>query len=84
MMTDDPYLLERLRRALTEDERVGETTLRVAIAAGRLHLSGSVGSEERRRAAEALMREMAPEFPVVNELEVLAVGGPSTERVEHP
>jgi osmotically-inducible protein OsmY len=79
--SEDPYFLEHLRRALAEDERVGEATLRVVLAGGRIRISGTVGSEERRQAAETVVREIAPGFPVANEVTVLVVGGPAVETV---
>lgn len=69
----DSYLAEHLRKALAEDGRVGEPAIRVTIAAGRVWLTGTVGSGERRAAAEALVRELAGEMHVRNDLTVLEV-----------
>lgn len=78
----DPYLLEHLRRAIAEDSRVGEPTVRVFAAAGRIWLEGTVGSEERRRATQALVAELAPGIEIKNELQVIVLHGPSVESVE--
>lgn len=78
----DPYLLERIRRAITEDPRVGEPAVRVLGAAGRIWLEGTVTSEERRRAAAEVVAELAPEVEVRNQLEVIVLTGPSEERLE--
>lgn len=78
----NPYLLENLRRAIAEDPRSGESAVRVFAAAGRIWLEGSVGSEERRRGAEEVVREFAPGIEVKNELQVIVVGGPSVESVD--
>lgn len=79
---NDPYLHEHVRRALVEDERVGETTIRVTHAGGRIFLTGYVTNEERRKAAEAVAREIVGStIEVKNDLEILEVGGPSVESI---
>ncbi len=78
----DPYLLEHLRRAITEDPRVGEPSLRVFAAAGRIWLEGTVSSQSRRKAVEDLVNELAPGIEVKNELIVLTIGPPSVESVD--
>ena len=77
----DPYLLERLRRTLAEDPRVGEPTIRVFAAAGRIWLEGVVASEDRKRAASDVAQEVAPDVEIRNELEVMVLSGPSVESV---
>lgn len=83
-MTDlsNPYLIEHVRCAMAEDPRVGEPAVRVFAIAGRIWLEGAVTSEERRRAAETVVREIAPGVEVKNELQVIVVSGPSVESVE--
>lgn len=78
----DPYLLEHLRRAIAEDPRVGEPAVRVFSAAGRIWLEGAVASEGRKRATQDLVAELAPGIEIKNELQVIAIGGPSVESVE--
>ena len=75
----DPYLLEHLRKALCEDDRVGETNIRMSSAGGRIWLTGQVGSVERLRAAESVAHEIAPGIPIKNDLTVLVVTGPTVE-----
>lgn len=77
----DPYLQEKLRKALAEDARVGETNIRVAHAGGCLWISGSVASEERRVAALLVAREIAGDIEIRNDIEVLQVSGPTTESI---
>lgn len=79
--TRDPYLLEKLRRAIAEDPRVGEPAVRVFGAGGRIWLEGTVLSEERKQAAEELVHEIVPGVEVKNELDVITIGGPTTESV---
>ena len=78
----DPYFLEHLRRAIAEDPRVGEPAVRVFSAAGRIWLEGFVGSEERRKATEDLVAEMAPGIAIKNELQVIVLTAPSVESVD--
>lgn len=77
----DPYLLERIRRAIYADPRVGEPAIRVFAAGGKLWLEGSVASNERRLAAQVVVEELAPGIQVRNEIDVLAVSGPTEERI---
>ena len=77
----DAYLLERIRRAMYSDPRVGEPAIRVFAAGGKLWLEGSVASDERRVAAQRLVEEIAPGVEVRNEIDVLAVSGPTEERI---
>ena len=78
----DPYLLEHLRKALSEDPRCGESNIRVTHAGGRIWLSGHVGSHERRLAAQLVAREIAHGIEIRNDLEILEVSGPTVERIE--
>ena len=79
--TRDPYLLEKLRRAIAEDPRVGEPAVRVFGAGGRIWLEGTVQSEQRKQAAQEVVAEICPGVEVKNELEVIAIGGPAVESV---
>ncbi len=76
---DDPYLAVHIRRAIAEDPRVCEPDVRVKIAGGAVWLDGQVMSEERRQAAELIVREMCPKAQIHNELSILSVTGPSVE-----
>jgi osmotically-inducible protein OsmY len=64
------YLIGRIHKALAIDHRTGELELDVRLAAGRIFLTGSVATPERRAAVEQVVRETAPEHAVVNELTV--------------
>ena len=66
-----PYLVARIQRCLAEDGRTNLLDIQVKVRGGKLFLLGKVESEERRRAAEEVAREMAPpRTPLVNELSV--------------
>ena len=82
-MTDSShiYLLEHLRQAMAEDDRVSEPNIRVTIAGGRVWLNGQVGSDERRKSAEVVAREIASKegMEVRNDITVMTVTGPTVE-----
>jgi osmotically-inducible protein OsmY len=70
-VSDQPeYLVARIHKALATDPRTGELELDISIAGGRVFLSGSVATDERCRAVEEVVREVAPDLEVQNELSV--------------
>jgi osmotically-inducible protein OsmY len=70
---DEPihYLIQRVREALAHDPRVGELELGVNVRAGKLYLTGTVHTDERRTAAAEVARRVAPDLEVHNQLQVL-------------
>ena len=66
----DDYEVQHLREALATDPRVGELELEVRAVAGKLFISGTVPTEERRRAIDVVAREVVPEVTVCNETAV--------------
>jgi hypothetical protein len=66
----DDYEVQHLREALVADPRVGELELEVRAVAGKLFISGTVPTEERRRAIDEVAREVVPEVTVCNETAV--------------
>jgi osmotically-inducible protein OsmY len=79
----DVYVMEHARAALAKDPRVAELELDVTVAADTVFVSGTVGSEERRRAVTEVLRELLPEREVVNQTSVLSVDTtPAAERIE--
>ena len=75
---DEPteYLLGRIEQALATDDRTGELELDVRIAAGRIFLTGTVATVERRDAVQAVVGDVAPDFEIVNELSLIPEAGP--------
>jgi osmotically-inducible protein OsmY len=83
--TDEPdqYLIERVREALAEDPRVGELYVQVSVAAGKVFLSGTVATEERKAAMSELVRELLPDHEVHNLATVSSLTEPlETEQIE--
>jgi osmotically-inducible protein OsmY len=80
-VTDDApeYLIGRIHQALATDDRTGELELDVRLAGGRIFLTGTVATAERRGAVEEVVREVAPDVEVVNELAVAGDAPPGDE-----
>jgi osmotically-inducible protein OsmY len=66
----DRYLVARVRERLTQDPRVNDPELEVAIAAGKVVVSGSIPTEERRAAVLRVVTELLPDHEVVNQTTV--------------
>ena len=78
----DQYVAARVHQALTEDDRVHEQGIDVAVVGDALVLSGTVPSDERREAVELVAREVAPGFTVRNAVAVADLSEPETmERI---
>lgn len=70
-MSQEPpkYLEARVREALAMDDRTNNLDVQVTIAANKIFLIGQVETDDRRRAAEEVVRDVAPEdMEIVNEL----------------
>ena len=71
-MEDEPkqYVIERVHRALAEDPRVSALDVDVALAGGRVFLTGDVPTQERKDAISAVVAEVLPDHQVCNETRV--------------
>jgi len=79
-MSDDPtYVAARVHEAVATDERTGAQDVQAVVVAGRVVLSGTCATEERRLAITEVAREAAGGLEVVNEVEVLAAAVPGTQ-----
>jgi hypothetical protein len=73
----EPYLAEHVKDALANDPLLSELHVDVTITSGKVFLTGTVGSEERRQSLTAVVGELLPDLEVVNHTTVEApVGGP--------
>ena len=64
-----PYMVGHIINALATDERTHLLDVKVTITNDRVYLLGAVASEERRSAAEAVVREHVPgHMAIVNGL----------------
>lgn len=75
------YKEEEIKHALTTDERVNEPQLAVRIVAGRVIVSGSLPTEERRRAVVDVVSEHCPGWTVENQTTVARFGPTTQEEV---
>jgi osmotically-inducible protein OsmY len=71
----EKYLVQRVRDALAGDPRVGELHVDVSIRGGRVFLTGSVPSAERRDAIADLVSDVLPDHEVHNHVTVEAISG---------
>lgn len=82
MSADAPeYVVGRIQQALATDARTGELELDVRVAGGRIYLTGTVATLERRAACEEVVREVAGGYEVMNELSVMDEPGSGREEV---
>lgn len=73
---EDVYVCERVRAGLARDPRVADLALEVQVAGGRLHLIGTVATEERHRAAVEVAAAVA-DLDVVDAVTVASIDGPT-------
>ncbi|HEX2030127.1 MAG TPA: BON domain-containing protein [Actinomycetota bacterium] len=62
------YLIARIHEALSRDPRVGELELEVSVTGGTVLVSGTVASDEQRRAVSEVVEELLPGHRVANEV----------------
>ena len=79
----DDYLVQHVREALALDPRVGELELGVDVRGAKLFVTGSVQTEERRRAVGEVASEVAPDLELHNQVRVAEppAGDPDVEVV---
>jgi osmotically-inducible protein OsmY len=82
-MPDEPdvYRAQHIRDALYKDPRVGEMDLDVTLSAGRAFVTGQVMTEQRRDVVPEVVRGVAPDLTVVNEVTVVPTEEPEGREV---
>jgi osmotically-inducible protein OsmY len=83
MNSDYQYLVGKLQHALAIDQRVNMLDVKVTVRGGKIHLTGEVATEERRRAVAEVVAELLPGAEVRNELTVLEVNYPPQPEIIH-
>lgn len=73
------YVVAKLQQALAADDRVCMLDIKVTVTHGKVHLTGTVPTEERRVAIDTVLSELLPGVPVKNEIAVLEL----SERSDH-
>jgi osmotically-inducible protein OsmY len=67
---ESDYLLARVREALSTDDRTNELGIEVTVAGGKVHLSGTVPTAQRRDAIGVVAAEVLGDQPVINDVTV--------------
>ena len=79
----DPYLAERIRTAIAQDDRVNELGIAVAIVGDRVFVTGTVLTAERRDGIASVIAEQVPALELHNDVAVQQVGShPTPETIE--
>lgn len=78
MSTEPTYVAAHVHEAVATDTRTGAQDVQAAIVAGRVVLTGTCATQERKEAITVVAREAADGMEIVNEVEVLAPAAPST------
>jgi hypothetical protein len=76
------YVVGHVEDALARDPRVNEQGLHVAVAAGRVFVTGTVSTQQRREAIASVVAELLPEHELRNEVTV-ASDYPEPAEMEH-
>jgi len=75
---EDRYVEARVREALATDARTNELGIDVVVAGGKVHLSGTTTTPERKEAISVVAREVLGDRAVVNEVTVPELFEPVT------
>jgi hypothetical protein len=76
------YLVAHIREALAQDGRTAQQDLKVVVSGNQVVVKGDCASSDRKRAIEEVVRVVAPEHEVANQVRVSPVTGPEiTEEI---
>ena len=64
------YVVGRVRETIARHPGLNELHLEIAVAGGRLFLTGVVGTDERRQELGRVVEEAAPGYEVCNQTEL--------------
>jgi osmotically-inducible protein OsmY len=70
----DDYCVEHVRDALAHDAATMELDVQVTVTGRRLVLTGYAGTEEHRQAITDVAQRVAPDFDVMNEMDLADFG----------
>ena len=70
----DPYVAERIRSALAQDERVNELGVHVTLVGSRVFVTGTVATAERQRGIACVLAEQFPDLELHNDVTVQEMG----------
>ncbi len=75
--SQEAYFIEKLREAIAKDPRTATLDIRIFVAGQQLVAKGEVNSDEQRRAIEQVIREIAPEYGVENQVKCCEISAPT-------
>jgi len=81
MNTDYQYVVGHLQTALATDPRVNMLDVKVMVSNNKVHLTGHVTSESRKRAVEEVVLELFPNLEIKNEMTMIEVTEPAKPEV---
>lgn len=81
MNTDYQYIVGHLQTALATDPRVNLLDVKVMVTNDKVHLTGDVLSEHKKRSVEEVVSELYPHLEIRNELTTLEVAQPRAPEV---
>jgi uncharacterized Rossmann fold enzyme len=70
MSEEREHVAARIREALATDPRVGEIELEIMVGGSEVVVHGTVPTEDRRRAVDEVLQEVASELRVRNEVTI--------------
>lgn len=76
---EEQYLVGEAEDVLAQDPRLGELSLRVTFAGGKLFVSGDVATEHRRHAIGEVLSERFPDIEISNDTKVFEMEEPREE-----
>ena len=76
---EEQYLVGEAEEILATDPRLGELSLRVTYAGGKLFVSGDVATEHRREAIAEVLGERFPDLEISNDTSVFEMEEPREE-----
>lgn len=80
--SQEMYFVEKIREAIAKDPRTAAMDIRIFVAGHQLVAKGEVNTEDQRLAIETVIREIAPEYGVENQVKCCEITAPtSTEEV---
>ena len=81
MNVDYQYLVGRVQTALATDPRVNMLDIKVMVTNDKVHLTGQVLSDNKKRSVEEVVLELFPNLEIRNELTTIEVGQPREPEV---
>jgi osmotically-inducible protein OsmY len=74
--SSDDYRVEHLRDALAHDPATTELDVRITVIAGRIVLTGYASTVEHKDAISSVVRRLAPDLDVLNEMDLAELRAP--------